>query len=267
MEEYTPLAPSIKYDAIKINGPEDTAEADVVAAEVPFTIHVNDTEVATLMCTPSNLRELCYGFLYTNGVIKNKNDVVSCDVNLTDWTGRVRLDNDADLTLYDKRLHAAGRGKELGFGTVVKRAARNPLKSKLKIDRSLLGELMDWVLKSSDLFKTTGGVHSTALSHRGEVPAVAMDDIGRYNSVDKAVGEALLRGVDFSQHLVLCSGRTSSDMILKIKRCGVAVSVSPGAPTHLAIILARASGVTLIGFTRGARCNVYSHPSRIKGLK
>ena len=126
---------------------------------------------------------------------------------------------------------------------------------------------MDWVLKSSSLFKTTGGGHSTALSHNGETPTVALDDIGRYNSVDKAVGEGLLRGVDFSRHLLVCSGRTSSDMILKVKRCGVPVSVSPGAPTHLAIILARASGVTLIGFTRGARFNVYSHPSRVKGLK
>ena len=267
MESYTPLKPSVEYDTVKINGKEHEATTDVVAAEVPFTLSVNETELATLMCTPSNLKELCYGFLYTNGIITKIDHVGSCEIDTARWTAQIKLNNDPDLSLYDKRLHAAGRGKDLSFGAVAKRAARNPLQTPLKVDRSKLGQLMDWVLKSSELFKTTGGVHSSALSENGEIPKTAMDDISRYNSVDKAVGEALVRGVDFSRQILVCSGRTSSDMILKLKRCGVAVSVSPGAPTHLAIILARASGVTLIGFTRGERCNVYSHPKRIAGLK
>jgi len=267
MESYTPLKPSVEYDTVKISGKEHEATTDVVAAEVPLTISVNGTELATLMCTPSNLEELCYGFLYTNGIITDKNDVDSCEIDNAHWMAQITLNTDPTLSLYDKRLHAAGRGKDLSFGAVVKREARNPLKTSLKIDRSKLGPLMEWVLRSSELFKTTGGVHSTALSENGEIPTTAMDDISRYNSVDKAVGEALLHGVDFSRQILVCSGRTSSDMILKLKRCGVAVSVSPGAPTHLAIILARASGVTLIGFARGERCNVYSHPKRIAGLK
>jgi FdhD protein len=93
-----------------------------------------------------------------------------------------------------------------------------------------------------------------------------MDDVGRHNAVDKVVGRALLEGMDLSRCALLCSGRTSSDMLHKAKRAGIPVSVSRGAPTHQAVLQARSMGVTVVGFARGTSMTVYSHPERIVGI-
>lgn len=267
MQSDLPLASSAEYEAVKVKGQDTTPTTEVVATEVPFTILVNETELATLMCTPENLKELCYGFLFSNGIIKKQSDVLFYECDEAKWVGRTEVAETPDLSLFEKRLYTTGCGKGVMYSSVAEAALRHPLKTSLQVERETIIELMLWLQKSSELFKKSGGVHTAALSENGRIPRIAIDDIGRHNTVDKVIGHGLLRGVDFSHCVLACSGRTSSDMLYKAKRCGIPVSVSRGAPTHQTILLARETGVTIIGFARGDRFTVYTHPERIAGLR
>ncbi|NIM20572.1 MAG: formate dehydrogenase accessory sulfurtransferase FdhD [Candidatus Latescibacteria bacterium] len=259
----TPLGTSVEYEVIKYkSGSAEPAKVQV-ATEVPFTIMVNETEVVTLMCTPENLEELCYGFLFTSGIIESRDDVVSYLCDESRWMAQVTIEEMPDLSMLSKRLYTSGCGKGVMYSSLVEITSRHPLKTAFKVDKDALIELMRWLQKSSDLFKKSGGVHSAALSENGKTPKIAIDDVGRHNAVDKAIGDGLIRGVDFSQCVLVCSGRTSADMLHKARRSGIPVTISRGAPTHQTILLAREMGVTVVGFARGGGFTIYTHPGRI----
>src|SRR4030042_6130663 len=110
---------------------------------------------------------------------------------------------------------------------------------------------MRWVQTSSQLYRSTRGVHTAALSKGGTLPEIACDDIGRHNAVDKVIGSALITGIDFKVAVLLCSGRISSDVFFTAKRCEIPVLISLSAPTHQAVLLAREMHLTLVCFARG----------------
>jgi FdhD protein len=115
----------------------------------------------------------------------------------------------------------------------------------------------------SILFKSTGGAHAAALCDTEEI-LVFKEDIGRHNAVDKVFGECLMRGIETYGKTLLTSGRISSEMLLKAVKCEIAVVVSRSAPTSLAVQFAEAAGITLVGFARGRRMNIYSKDHRIE---
>ena len=117
--------------------------------------------------------------------------------------------------------------------------------------------------KKSEGYKSTGGVHSAALADNSHI-LVFTEDIGRHNAVDKVIGYALLENIPFPGKIMLASGRLSSDIVSKCARCGIPVIVSRAAPTSLAVEIADASGLTLVGFVRGDRMNIYTGTQRIR---
>ena len=115
----------------------------------------------------------------------------------------------------------------------------------------------------SELYHITGCVHSAALSDGKNIIAFA-EDIGRHNAIDKVIGYALLEGIDFSGKIMLASGRLSSEMASKCSVWGIPVIASRTAPTDKAVEIAEKRGMTLVGFVRSNRLNIYSHPQRIQ---
>ncbi len=152
------------------------------------------------------------------------------------------------------------------YASAVELAARHPLHSDLRVQRSQIAAALGWLQRASQAYRDSGGVHSAALCLEGAVPERAFDDVGRHNAVDKAIGDALQRGVPLARCALLCSGRTSSDMLHKAKRAGIPVSISRGAPTHQAVLQARQMGLTLVGVVRGSSLTIYSHPERVEGF-
>ena len=149
------------------------------------------------------------------------------------------------------------------FSSVVELALRRPLADQFTIDSDVILRLMRWLQTSSQLYRSTRGVHTAALSKGGTLPEIACDDIGRHNAVDKVIGSALITGIDFKVSVLLCSGRISSDILFKAKQCEIPVLISLSAPTHQAVLLARDMHMTLVGFARGLSFTIFSHSERI----
>ena len=125
-----------------------------------------------------------------------------------------------------------------------------------------IAKLMKGFEKKSSVFRSTGGTHSAGLADRDKI-LLFNEDIGRHNAVDKVLGEALMRKTPLKNKILLSSGRISSDILLKARRTGIAIIISRSAPTNLAIDLAQRLGITIVGFARGRRMNIYTCPFRI----
>jgi FdhD protein len=263
MDTSDTLGISVDFEVVQIKKGSRTNTIASVPTEVPLTIVANDEEIATLSGSPEHLREFVYGFLFTAGFIQDANDVQSFFCDETKWRIEVKLNNPPEPALLTKRLYTSGCGRGVMFSSVGELALRRPLADECTIHSDVILGLMRWLQTSSQLYRSTRGVHTAALSKGGALPEIVCDDIGRHNAVDKVIGAALRTGVDFKVSVLLCSGRISSDILFKARRCEIPLLISLGAPTHQAVLLARDMHMTLVGFARGSSFTIFSHPERI----
>ncbi|MBP7865947.1 MAG: formate dehydrogenase accessory sulfurtransferase FdhD [Acidobacteria bacterium] len=238
---------------------------DVLVNEARIGIWVDGEEVAGLMALPEELEELALGFLYGECAFNDPSDIREVSVNPRLHAVTVALGTKNRPSLPDVvRTFTSGCGRGIsrispywtGHFPAVRSGACHPAGEILEAVRTLIG--------SSTLFRDTGGVHSAGLWTGGRFPRTC-DDIGRHNAVDKVVGHALREGWPPGEgSLLVTTGRLSSDIVLKAARAGVPVLVSRSAPTAGAVQLAEAQGITLVGFARAGRCNIYTHPERVR---
>jgi FdhD protein len=263
-KKHAPLDALVGFDVMRLKQGAMIEETVSVATEIPFTIVANDTEIATLMCTPLNLEELTVGFLFTSGFISGMKDIKSyrCDEQM--WRADVDLENDPDSELLEKRLYAAGCGRGVIYASATEFASSDPLENDLVIDGERIVEITKYLQTCSELYRATGGVHTAVLSTKGETPHIMADDIGRHNAVDKVIGRGLIDNTDFSKTLIASTGRISSEILHKAKKSGIPIIVSRGAPTHQTILMAREMNMTIVGFARGGGFTIYTAPERVK---
>lgn len=245
---------------IKENARE-TAE-DVVAQEVPFTLNLAENELVTLLCSPFDLEDLVRGFLFTSGIIRNLSDIKKILIDTRRWSCCIEgVDADVEKLMF-KRLYTSGCGKGALFYNVFDVAHRAKIISGFKIAAGLICAMMSDFQKRSETYLKTGGVHSAALANKGGI-LVFREDIGRHNAIDKVIGHALSQNETFEDKILITSGRISSEVVFKVKKCGMPAVISRAAATDQAIRLAREMNLTLVGFARGSRMNVYSAEERI----
>jgi len=257
--------PSAEFEVVRVR--EDTSERrqQQVATEVPFTIIANEVELATLLCTPANLEDFTCGFLFTSGFIRNAKEILSYVLDPKRWSAHVELERPPDPEIASKRLYTSGCGKGVMYANVVELSSRRPPLAEISLERAQVRAAAKWLQTSSELYRSTGGVHTAALSDGADEPVVSMDDIGRHNAVDKVIGWALRNGQELLRMVLITSGRVSSEILHKAARAGMAIIVARGAPTHQAVLRAKESGITIIGFARGSGFTVYSHEHRVVG--
>ncbi|MGD0283620.1 MAG: formate dehydrogenase accessory sulfurtransferase FdhD, partial [Dissulfurispiraceae bacterium] len=154
----------------------------------------------------------------------------------------------------------------IGGITFPKRLSLRKLHDSFSVSAEKIKELFRKFQNTSELYKLTGCVHSAALSDGDEILCLA-EDIGRHNAVDKVIGYAILENISFEGTIMLASGRLSSEIVSKCARWGIPVVASRTSPTSLALEIAEESGVTVVGFIRADRLNVYTHPQRITQAK
>lgn len=241
-------------------------EKDTVIRESPLTIYLNDEkELVTLLCIPGNPEYLAVGFLVSEGLVKNPEEIVSVESRGEEIISVELKDKTAiDAIMQKKHAITSGCGRAGVFYEASRALASQKIKGNLKITSQKIFSLVRQVEERSKLFKTTGGVHCAGLSD-GEAILMFYEDIGRHNAVDKVLGESFLKRIPLEDKLIITSGRVSSEIIVKATRMRLSMVVSRSAPTDLAVDLANEFGITLVGFVRGLRMNVYAHPQRLTG--
>jgi FdhD protein len=248
---------SLVYSRYTANG-MTTMEKEVVR-EAPVTVYVNGQELITFLCTPHNLRTLVLGFLYLEGIIDSLNEVALLRVCDDEEMIEVRLTRDAELPT--RRVLTSGCGGGTTFADLSMQTSK--IESTLKVTPSQILGLMRGLYQEADLYRTTGGVHTSALSD-GQQLLVVASDVGRHNTLDKIQGQCLLEGIDTRDRILLTTGRLSAEMLNKAAKMRAPILVSRTSPTDLAVEMAKDWGITLIGYARGEQIHVYSGEERVE---
>jgi len=237
---------------------------DSIAAEYPLTLFVNGQEWVTLLCTPTNLLELGVGFLHSEGVIRTRADLGDTFVDPERGTVEIEVPDVPLLheKLRGKRTLTSGCAAGTLFYRITDELDMPRIDSTTGVGVSEIHRLMPAMQREARLFRATGGAHVAALATHDRLITV-MEDIGRHNAVDKLIGYAVLQRLSTGDKLLLVSGRVSSELLLKAGRASLPIVISRSAPTSLAVKLAYDIGITLVGFARNYRLNVYSHSERI----
>jgi FdhD protein len=249
---------------------------DLVAVEAPLEVRVNGERFAVMMRTPGDDRALALGFLFSEDVIAVRADVVAID----SWPGDPVLGNRVNVMLAEGATHAlAAQSSErrriamtsacgLCGRVSIESLARDatPVPSTWAADAALIAGLPARLRRAQAAFEGTGGLHGAALFDRSGGTIVAAEDVGRHNAVDKLVG-AMIEGdrLPLGDAVLAVSGRASFELVQKACLAGIPMLVAVSAPSSLAIDCAEVCGITLIGFARGERFNIYAHPERIQG--
>jgi FdhD protein len=227
-----------------------------VPSEMALAIYVNRQELVTILCTPTKLNGLVLGFLWAEGIISGMNDVANMRVCEEESLAEVML-NDSAYELPKQRTLTSGCG-----GGAIFKTQRQSVDSDFVTTPKEILSLMKQLQSRMALYRLCGGVHTSALCDNKNLLVVA-EDIGRHNTLDKIQGECLLRGLSTRDRLLLCTGRVSSEMMVKAAKMQSPVVVSRHSPTGSAVALARDLGIALVGHARGSRLSVYSHPERL----
>ena len=244
---------------------EGRSEIEIaVAREFPLTIILNDLELVTLLCTPANLDYLAVGFLFAEGLVNSKDEIKKIMVD--DRRGVVRVTTqegkESAHELLFKRLITSACGRGAAFYTAAD--AQHPVKveSSIKISPKEVLALVREFDERSEIYKATNGVHSAALCDTKNI-LVFSNDLGRHNAIDKVFGECILQGIPTEDRLIVTSGRTPSEMVLKVAKGKIPILISVSVPTDLGMRLATDLGITIIGFVRGEKMNVYTGNWRV----
>lgn len=254
-----------ELDIIQYRDGRPGAYRDAVAGEARVSVWVDGKEVAGLMALPANLEELALGFLFGECFFDRPSEVLSLSVNPRLHSVSVTLAGPARAGLPEVfRTFTTGCGR--GVSRVSPRWSDHFPVIETAVSHAVADILggVRRLTQSSELFRRTGCVHTAGLWLEGDIRWTC-DDIGRHNAVDKAIGHALREcWPPGDGAMLVCTGRLSSDIVLKTVRAGIPVLVSRSAPTGGAVQIARNLGVTLVGFVRAERCNVYTHPDRVR---
>jgi FdhD protein len=250
------MNPYIKRKIIKKQGTSSEGSEDYIAIEKKLRVSVNGKEGITLYCTPLMIKELIIGLFLTEGILTNK---ISLDKINIIYGEDIKVDISAAQDIFKKGMATS---RFLGGITFNKKGKFKKVKNGFSITVAALKNIFKEFQHKSELFRLTGCFHSAALSDGKRIIAFA-EDIGRHNAVDKIIGYSILEDIPFSGKLMFVSCRLSSEIVLKCSRWSIPIIASRAAPTNLAIEIAEISGITLIGFVREDRLNVYTNAQRI----
>lgn len=249
---------------------------DLLVTEEPLEIRLGhgpehdrrEVRLSVTMRTPGHDEELALGFLFTEGIIAERSELLrveQCTNVKEDERGNVvraelRPDIDIDPVKWQRNFYTTSSCGVCGKSSIeaVRVQCSRAILPFGTLDRTVITALPDRMRESQVLFKHTGGIHAAALFDRRGKLLILREDIGRHNAVDKLIGAALDDGLSFAGKMLLVSGRAGFELVQKCVVAGIPLMAAVGAPSSIAVQLARESGLTLIGFLRGDRFNCYS---------
>jgi len=256
------LSSTKEVEILRLTEKERVKLKDRVIKEILLAIFVNTEKIGTLLCTPPGLEYLAAGFLLSQGIIEpdDKNRIKDIYLNFQKSFIQVKIDiSDQKLKKITSGRYITSSCGECSFYNLEFKKLNSPF----QIKENFLFAAMEEFEKKSTLFKITGGNHSCGLYNNSGKLEVFAEDLGRHNALDKVFGECLLRGIETRDKFLLLSGRISWEILSKAAQRAVPLLASPSAPTDLAVSLADKLNITLVGFLRQGRMNIYTHPWRV----
>jgi FdhD protein len=256
-----PPQSAARVDVLRL--PAGASERDELAVEEPLEIRVNGSPIAVTMRTPGHDEELAVGFLLSEGFpVLNARPTEDLAANIVE----VEVDGDVDLGRLQRNFFTSSSCGVCGKGALEAVAVEaGPVTSGLTVPAELVATFPERLRESQPAFAVTGGLHATGLFDEAGGLISVREDVGRHNAMDKVIGHAFAEELLPLARYALCvSGRLSFELVQKAAVAGCPILVAVGAPSSLAVDLARDRGLTLCGFVRDGRVNVYSEPQRIR---
>lgn len=274
----------ITTEIIRWRGVNVETAHDELVAEEPLEVRLrggqeNAQSLAVIMRTPGHDEELVAGFLFTEGLLRDRGEIASLSVGLDD--DRLPSPNILDITPgassdLARRIEDGGYSRTFAVNASCGVCGKNsvaaacaafppvPVGAKI-VAAHMLYRLPEVLRAQQDVFSATGGLHAAALFDSDGNLLALREDVGRHNAVDKLIGRALLdRTLPLRDQILLVSGRMSFEIALKALAAGIPIVAAVSAPSSLAVEMCAAGGVTLVGFLRGEAMNVYTHGERFR---
>lgn len=271
------------FHIIKVTSPDNGNNAsafgeteDLLAVEEPLEIRIvygpennrQQKNISVTMCTPGNDNELATGFLFTEGIITNKEDIRNCSSpgdNIV--VAELQPGISFDPQKLERHFYTSSSCGVCGKSSIesVKNKIRNKsANDNILVNASVIKVLPESLRKYQEVFKHTGGLHASAVFNLDGKMLLTREDVGRHNALDKLIGAALESGlIPLDRHILLLSGRASFELIQKAAMAGIKIVCAVGAPSSLAVEMAKECDITLIGFLRDGRFNIYSGQQRV----
>ncbi|MBS7249789.1 MAG: formate dehydrogenase accessory sulfurtransferase FdhD [Candidatus Freyarchaeota archaeon] len=257
-------------ESIKITRLEDGQSSEImdkVVKENILVIRVNGRQVVGLIYLPGEEKELAFGHLFTSGIMINVHEIqdYSYSGNTANFKFKEGIDVEDRIAscITGSRVVSTSCGPPEYFVQLKQGVGIPKVPSELRIRSETIFSAVRTVSKSAVVFRETGGTHAAALfTGEGELIHLS-EDVGRHNAVDKVIGASLFSGVQFEKSFLVSTGRQTVDMVIKAARAGIPIVASISAATGSGVSAAESTNITLIGFTRGRRMNIYTYPQRI----
>jgi FdhD protein len=244
-----------------------TEADDLVVVEEPLEIRIGEKPVSVTLRTPGDDFDLAAGFLFTESIVRRGEDIQSIrhwgspNVVRIDLRDGVHL----DLQRLQRHFYSTSSCGVCGKTSIdALRTQTAAIESTIRVAHHVVGELPAALRGEQKTFDATGGLHAAGIFDAKGTMLRIREDVGRHNAVDKVIGSFFREGVTLDDRLLVVSGRTSFEIVQKAAVARIAMLAAVGAPSSLAVELARDLGLTLLGFVRDGRFNVYSGAGRVK---
>lgn len=238
------------------NGAVQSEEADVVR-EFPVVLTVNGRELATLIASPHHLNFLVAGFLRLQGFVREIGDIEMLGVCDDFGVANVKIRGELPQRLRPTLTSGCGTG--ITFTLAGTDGEPAPVVPATVFTSATVLALMAELTRKAENYRNHGGIHSAAVGD-GDGLILYAEDIGRHNTLDRIAGEALLKGIPLAGKALVTSGRVSTEMVAKAIQLGISLIASRTSPTDMAVKMCEEAGITLIGYLRLNKFNIYSHP-------
>lgn len=258
----------LKVNIVRVDVSAGNAQktTDYVAEEKPLHIFLNRTRYVTIFCSPSNRKELAVGHAISEGIVKSIEEIEGIDLKEKEGVCRINLKPHVKP---EERLKLSQHFSRVIFSACGSSTAYRPtlgvpkIQSALKLKAETILTCVNRLNFVAETFRKTGGVHVAAIYKSDGTLVTFAEDIGRHNAVDKVIGTCSLRRIEVDECFLALSGRLTGDIVYKAARVGIPIVASMAAAIGSGVKIAKDTGMTLVGFARGKRMNIYTFPERI----
>ncbi len=240
--------------AIRFEGKKPSKVIETIVNDEEIEMIINNSLSRRFSISPNSLEEFTVGYLLGEGLTGSVDNINN--ISIEDKTIKVEI----DLEDFDIRKELVV-GSDCFGGWRTKIEYIGEVKSDYTISKEILIEAFHKLKNEAKVWQKTGGTHIAGLVYEDNF--IAIEDVSRHVAVDKVIGAAAIKKYDFSKSFLVYSGRMPADMLIKIARVGIPIIASNAAPTSSGVSVADQAGVTMLGFVRGERFNIYTHPHRI----